>query len=80
VRISYQAAGEIADTSELTGFHLETPSSDHVPLAIGNWWKWRWIEGEELGFRTEFYREIVAQDGQQFTALLYWFAVQGQGG
>ncbi|MDH7601089.1 MAG: sigma-70 family RNA polymerase sigma factor [Armatimonadota bacterium] len=77
VRIAYQAAGETEDNSELVDFHLEVPSEDYLPLAVGNWWKWRWKEGEEiLQLRTEIYREIVAQEGEKplFAGIEYSFA------
>jgi hypothetical protein len=74
VRIAYQAAGGPADTSELVACHIESPCDDYVPLTVGNWWKWRWIEGEdEFGFRTESYREIVARRDKVFVAMQYWF-------
>lgn len=77
VRVAYQTVGQPEDTSELVGFHIETPTSDYIPLAVGNWWKWRWIEGEEqLGFRTEIYREIVGVREDRWGLLQYVLAVK----
>ena len=77
VRIAYQTVGQPEDTSELTEFHIEEPSTDRVPLAVGNWWKWRWIEGEEeFGFRTEFYKGIVAEQETTYVAVQYFFCVR----
>lgn len=76
VRIAYQTVGEAMDASELVSYHIDTPSADFVPLAIGNWWKWRWIEGEEeFGFRTEECKEIVAQEANRWACATYAFAV-----
>jgi hypothetical protein len=50
---------------------------DYLPLAVSNWWKWRWIEGDEqLGFRTELYREIVAAHENRWAVMQYVFAVK----
>ncbi len=74
VRMAYQTSGDPVDTSELVAYHIETPSADYVPLAVGDWWKWRWVEAEEeFGFRTEFCREIVEKRDSVFIALQYWF-------
>ncbi len=76
VRMTYQAAGEPADTSDLTDFHIETPSADYIPLSVGNWWRWRWIDGEEqYRFRAQSYREVVIESGDQWATMHYVFAV-----
>lgn len=74
IKLAYQIAGKPIDTTELFDYHIESPSSDWIPLAVGNWWKYRWIEGEEqYNLRTEFYKGIVAQSDAQFAAVHYTY-------
>ncbi len=70
VRASYHAVGERADTSDLVSFHVD-PGGGLLPLRVGNWWKWRWIEGEEqFGLRTEICKSIMeATPSGKFLAL-----------
>lgn len=77
VKATHQAADGPRDTSELIAYHIEEQSDAYIPLAVGNWWKYRWVEGEgELGFRTELYMEIVARDGYRFPTIQYSFCVR----
>lgn len=65
------------DTSELIAYHTEAPSDDCLSHETGNWWKWRWVEGEvEFGFRTEMYKEIVAEEDDKRFAIRYSYAVK----
>lgn len=77
VRVTYQDVGEDANTLEMASYSVQR-SDDLVPLAVGNWWKWRWIEGEEQhGLRTEYYKGIVEETSNtRFLAAQYWFCVR----
>lgn len=77
VRQVYHVSGEPADTTELAGFHVEARADDIIPLATGNWWRYRWVEGDEQhGLRTEYYKAIMAQSDDQFAAAQYQLFVK----
>jgi len=75
VRIEFESTGGPTDTSELAAYAV-SPSDDYIPLAVGNWWKWRWIKGEEeFGFSTESYRGIIAEENGTYVVVQYSFCV-----
>lgn len=79
VRLTLQATGKPEDHLELVEYHIEKHSDSYMPIAVGNWWKSKWVEGEkEFGFRTETYREIVARSERAFVAIEYEFAASRQ--
>jgi len=76
VRVAYQMKGQTKDNSELIEFHIEEPTTEYLPLAVGNRWRRRWIEGEdEMGLRTEVYQEIVGKDNSKFVGIEYSYAL-----
>ncbi len=77
VKIAVDAVGWGLNTCELVAYHIAQPSDAHVPLAVGNWWRHRWVEGEEQrGFRTEQYTEIVGEEDSRFLTIEYFYCVK----
>ena len=65
VKSVYEPMLGAMETCELVDFHIGGQDPGHVPLEVGNRWRYRWVEGEKQhGCKTDDYVEIHSQDEQ----------------
>ncbi len=75
---AYGRLGQPAVTAELVAFGAGPPTAAGLPFNQGDWWTYRWAEGEERhGYRTEIHRQITHTDAGGCRALHYFFCVAG---